>query len=219
MWTTHWRYEPAVLYSGGWLWIEPKALIFFSMSLKPYYLRHISGSYALPVSSFFTFGTLLCFFMLYHVLKTWKKTYSLQHFYGLGSGTGVSHCGGHCDRWPRNSFPEGFVDPAASSSVFRWPSALSLFRDCLSCTEPLAQGHGLFPGQPTFCDWLMWEYKGWAILAQLWTFLKSYSSSKVFSQGSYKMITVCLFPLLALASFLSFHSCRLQNTPDKHLVF
>lgn len=73
MWTTHWRYEPAVLYSGGWLWIEPKALIFFSMSLKPYYLRHISGSYASPVSSFFTFGTLLCFFMLYHVLKTWKK--------------------------------------------------------------------------------------------------------------------------------------------------
>lgn len=140
-----------------------------------------------------------------------EKIYSLQHFYGLGTGTGVSHCGGHCDRWPRNPFPEGFVDPAASSSVFRWPSAVSPFRDCLSCTKLLLQGHTPFPGQPTSCDWLMWEYRGWAILAQLRTFLKSYSSSKVFSQGSYKTVSVCLFPLLTLASFRPVHSCRLQG--------
>lgn len=63
----------------------------------------------LSVSSFFTSGTLSCFFMLNRALKTLKKIYSPQCFYGLGTGTGVSRWGGHCDTRPRDPSQKGLL--------------------------------------------------------------------------------------------------------------
>lgn len=129
------RQEFAVLVSGGWLGMEPKAFISSSLGLKPYSPRAYIWFLCFACQFLLHFWHCFLLFYAWPCIKNIKRIHSLQHFYGLGAGTGVSHCGGHCDTWPRNPLPEGFVDPAAGSAVRGESSAVNPFRDCLSCGE------------------------------------------------------------------------------------
>ena len=134
-WATRFRQEFLALVSGGWLGVEPKAFISCSRCLKPYppraYMWSLCFACQFPLHSWHPF----LLFYAWPCIKNIKRIHSPQHFYGLGADTGVSHCGGYCDMWPRNPFPEGFVDPAAGSAVCGESSAVSSFGDCFSCGE------------------------------------------------------------------------------------
>lgn len=171
-WATCFRQEFLALVSGGWLGMEPRAFISSSLCLKPYprwaYMWSLCFACQFPLHSGHTF----LLFYAWPCIKNIKRIRSPQHFYGLGADTGVSHCGGYCDMWPRNPFPEGFVDPAAGSAVCRESSAVSSFRDCFSCGEvprPRSQpfpwaAHirwrihvGVWrPGQPSWLNSRLW---------------------------------------------------------------
>lgn len=87
----------------------------------------------------------------------------------------------------------------------------------------LVQGHAPFPGRPPSSDWLMWEYKGWAISAQLRTLLKSHSSFKApheFGQGSY-WACISLTSPFACSCFVPHPSTGVDSkgNPDQRPVF
>lgn len=53
----------------------------------------------------------------------------------------MSHWGRHCDMWPRNPFPEWFVDPAVGSTDWSASSTISPFKIASAAESHLLQGH------------------------------------------------------------------------------
>ena len=139
--------------------MEPKAFISSSLGLKPYSPRAYIWFLGLPVSSFFTFGTVSCCFMLDHVLKTLKEYILSSISMGLEQALGLPTA--------VDTVIHGPETPSLKDLLTQLLAALSVESLQLSAPSGIAsaveshlvQGHVLFPGRPTSSDGFMWEYK------------------------------------------------------------